>query len=261
MSAFHFTEKIKKTGEHIFRWQSNTMRLQLSEPFVTACDGGATAETTDDILYFYYTVKLQKRMTARKTGKKTWKTVAKRHVHDFPAILSLQESLSEFLAEDGNRREKTSTEGKREGNSKAQGQNSQPMPNNAQASVEGGEKRIGTHADGYREKDLEDGIKVREYDERTEVIRPGSDEAEWAHKKRTMECGGVSVVNDDYYTLTKHIIANEHDVQTYYAFFAGTSYDPQGYKEIEGIYVMCISEEDVKELKKMVDAFVAYAIS
>lgn len=98
MNNFKFNKVDNK-----FRWESNFMALEFSKPSIQGHSEFAHLESEEDIMYYYYTVKIFKKVTEW-TGNDEeiikWKLVGKRGTHDFPCILDLKWLVEHQLNDD-----------------------------------------------------------------------------------------------------------------------------------------------------------------
>lgn len=77
--------KFVKTNDNRFRWESNFMVLEYSEPSIQAFQDYLPVKDFNDIMYYYYTVKIFK-----KNNKSKEILVSERYVYDFPCITQLK---------------------------------------------------------------------------------------------------------------------------------------------------------------------------
>ena len=77
--------KFIKTEDNRFRWKSNFMVLEYSEPSIQAFQDYLPVKDFNDIMYYYYTVKIFK-----KNNKSKEILVSERYVYDFPCITQLK---------------------------------------------------------------------------------------------------------------------------------------------------------------------------
>lgn len=99
MSSFTF----KKTKKDRFILENNDIFFELSAPSIQAHNEFVPLKDSKDILYFYYTVEIYKRITIwdgedNEISKK--KFVTKRDVHDFPGIFEFIDMLKFQLDDD-----------------------------------------------------------------------------------------------------------------------------------------------------------------
>lgn len=76
--------KFYKTKKNKFRWEDDSVRLEFSNPSIQSHNEYLKIKNTEDIMYYYYDVKIFK----KRDGK--CELVCKRHTYDFPCILELQ---------------------------------------------------------------------------------------------------------------------------------------------------------------------------
>lgn len=77
--------KFIKTEDNRFRWESNFMILEYSEPSIQAFQEYLPVKDFKDIMYYYYTVKIFKKIDNSKEI-----LVSERDVYDFPCIDELK---------------------------------------------------------------------------------------------------------------------------------------------------------------------------
>ena len=77
--------KFIKTDDNRFRWESNFMVLEYSEPSIQAFQEYLPVKDFKDIMYYYYTVKIFKKIDNSKEI-----LVSERDVYDFPCIDELK---------------------------------------------------------------------------------------------------------------------------------------------------------------------------
>ena len=77
--------KFIKTDNNRFRWESNFMVLEYSEPSIQAFQEFLPVKDFNDIMYYYYTVKIFKKIDKSKEI-----LVSERYVYDFPCIDELK---------------------------------------------------------------------------------------------------------------------------------------------------------------------------
>lgn len=88
MSNFKF-KRIKNK----FRWESDFMVLEFSNPSIQGFASYANLEDEKGIMYYYYDVKIFKKLVDWDEDDNEivkWKLVSKRGTHDFPCILDLK---------------------------------------------------------------------------------------------------------------------------------------------------------------------------
>lgn len=98
MSNFKF-----KRVKNKFRWESDFMVLEFSEPSIQGISSFIKLESEKDIMYYYYTVKIFKKVAEWTDNDEEiikWKLVAKRHTHDFPNLLDLKYIIEYQLEDD-----------------------------------------------------------------------------------------------------------------------------------------------------------------
>ena len=76
--------KFYKTKKNKFRWEDDSVRLEFSNPSIQSHNEYLKIKNTEDIMYYYYDVKIFK----KRDGK--CELVCKRYTYDFPCILELQ---------------------------------------------------------------------------------------------------------------------------------------------------------------------------
>lgn len=85
-----------------FRWENNDIRLEFSNPSGQAHDEYAEITSINEIMYYYYDVKIYKHVVVsylddeNMTEVYRWKLVAERHTYDFPCIEQLK-GIIEYL--------------------------------------------------------------------------------------------------------------------------------------------------------------------
>ena len=105
MSGFKFVRKKNK-----FYWQNQMYRIEFSNPSGQAFDDYGTIKSVDDIMYFYYTMKVY-RKAYNYIEKKTpngveeieneyWKLIGSTHTHDFPCVQQLEQIITLLLDAD-----------------------------------------------------------------------------------------------------------------------------------------------------------------
>ena len=77
--------KFIKTDDDRFRWESDFMVLEYSEPSIQAFQEYLPVKDFKDIMYYYYTVKIFKKIDKSKEI-----LVSERYVYDFPCIDELK---------------------------------------------------------------------------------------------------------------------------------------------------------------------------
>lgn len=87
--------KYKKKNKKI-SWQNNELKVEFSCPTIQSHNEYKLIESSDDILYYYYDIKLFNKVITR-NGKKKWKLIYKKFVYDFPSILEFKDLLNFFL--------------------------------------------------------------------------------------------------------------------------------------------------------------------
>lgn len=90
-----------KREENKFTWQNDDIKLEISDPHITAHDDYANINSIDAIMYFYYTTKVFKKVyidwdEENDEEIRDWELVAERHSHDFPCILQFKYILDEI---------------------------------------------------------------------------------------------------------------------------------------------------------------------
>ena len=83
------SKKIKST------WIYDDVKVEFSEPSIQAWESVVHAETTKDILYYYYTMTVY-----RRNDKKKWKKEVVSYAWDFPALLCINGMAEELLKDD-----------------------------------------------------------------------------------------------------------------------------------------------------------------
>lgn len=83
------SKKIKST------WIYDDVKVEFSEPSIQAWESVVHAETTKDILYYYYTMTVY-----RRNDKKKWKKEFVSYAWDFPALLCINSMAEELLKDD-----------------------------------------------------------------------------------------------------------------------------------------------------------------
>lgn len=88
-----------KRVENRFRWESEDMVLEFSDPSIQGFSDYTKLESEKEIMYYYYTVKVFKKVIGWKILENDneddkevvrWKLVSKRRVFDFPTIKQLK---------------------------------------------------------------------------------------------------------------------------------------------------------------------------
>lgn len=95
MNGFRF-----KRVKNKFRWESDFMVLEFSNPSIQGFSDYIQLQDQKEIMYYYYTVKLFKKVSEWDDHDKEfikWRLVSKREVYDFPCIKELQWILDYFL--------------------------------------------------------------------------------------------------------------------------------------------------------------------
>ena len=77
--------KFIKTDDNRFRWESDFMVLEYSEPSIQAFQEYLPVKDFKDIMYYYYTVKIFKKIDKSKEI-----LISERYVYDFPCIEELK---------------------------------------------------------------------------------------------------------------------------------------------------------------------------
>jgi hypothetical protein len=99
MKGFKF-KRIKNK----FRWESNFMVLEFSNPSIQGFDDYTNLTSEKGIMYYYYTVKVFKKVVVDWDDNDNeitkWKLVGSRSTHDFPCILDLKWILDYQLNDD-----------------------------------------------------------------------------------------------------------------------------------------------------------------
>ncbi|NGU31166.1 hypothetical protein G6Z34_13835 [Clostridium perfringens] len=98
MSNFKF-----KRTKNRFRWESNFMALEFSNPSIQGFNDYEELNNSRQIMYYYYTIKLYKKFgTWDKNHNEMmdWKLVSKRRAYDFPCITELECILNLQLKDD-----------------------------------------------------------------------------------------------------------------------------------------------------------------
>jgi hypothetical protein len=94
--------KFKKVNNK-FRWESDFMVLEFSNPSIQGFSDYIQLEDEKGILYYYYIVKIIKKIVTWDDNDKKivkWKLVGSRWTHDFPMILDLKLILDYQLNDD-----------------------------------------------------------------------------------------------------------------------------------------------------------------
>ena len=102
MSGFKFVRKKNK-----FYWQNQMYRIEFSNPSGQAFDDYGTIKSVDDIMYFYYTMKVYRKAynyIEKKTSNgvedvknEYWKLIGSTHTHDFPCVQQLEQIIMLLL--------------------------------------------------------------------------------------------------------------------------------------------------------------------
>lgn len=88
MSNFEF-----KQVDDTFRWESDFLRLEFSNPSVQGFSDFTNLTDEKEILYYYYTVKIFKKIAdwdEEDNDVSEWELVSERFTHDFPMIRQLK---------------------------------------------------------------------------------------------------------------------------------------------------------------------------
>lgn len=84
--------KFKKVNNK-FRWENDFMVLEFSDPSIQGFSDYISLTSEKEIMYYYYTVKIFKKITEY-TGEGKWSTklelISERNTYDFPCILQLK---------------------------------------------------------------------------------------------------------------------------------------------------------------------------
>lgn len=87
MNGFKF-KKVKNK----FRWESDFMVLEFSKPSIQGFSDYTILEDEKEIMYYYYTVKIFKKVIKYNKNNESlkWELVGQRNTYDFPSILELK---------------------------------------------------------------------------------------------------------------------------------------------------------------------------
>ena len=85
-------EKIKNKVKSV--WKNGELKIVFSEPSIQAHGGVVFAESARDILYYYYTVEVFKKV------KSNWKKEFDVSTYDFPALLAAVKIIECILEDD-----------------------------------------------------------------------------------------------------------------------------------------------------------------
>lgn len=94
--------KFKRTRNR-FRWESDFMVLEYSNPSIQGFNDCEELDNSNQIMYYYYTVKLYKKFESWDKYENEiidWELVSKRGTHDFPCITELEYILKLQLEDD-----------------------------------------------------------------------------------------------------------------------------------------------------------------
>lgn len=92
-----------KRVKNKFRWESNFMVLEFSNPSIQGYDDFIMLEDENQIMYYYYEVKIYKKINDWDKNDNDiirWELVSKRCTHDFPNIICLKDILICQLEDD-----------------------------------------------------------------------------------------------------------------------------------------------------------------
>lgn len=98
MNRFRF-----KRTRNRFRWESEFMVLEFSNPSIQGFNSHIPLKSEKDIMYYYYTVSIYKKFETEDKNENEiiqWKLVSSRSTHDFPCITELKWILEEQLKDD-----------------------------------------------------------------------------------------------------------------------------------------------------------------
>lgn len=88
---------IKKNGKFIC--ESNNFKIEYSKPQIQGKDENSSILSVDDILYYYYYIKIFKSENKVINGKniRKWKLLSEKFIGDFPGVLAFQNMLNLIL--------------------------------------------------------------------------------------------------------------------------------------------------------------------
>lgn len=105
MGSFRFIRKKNK-----FYWQNQTYRVEFSNPSGQAFDDFGTIKNIDDIMYFYYQMKVYRKAYnyieketpngIEEVENEYWKLIGETHTHDFPCVQQLEQMILSMLDTD-----------------------------------------------------------------------------------------------------------------------------------------------------------------
>lgn len=81
-----------------FKWESKSLVLEFSEPSIQGFDDYIQMSDIDDVMYYYYTVKIFKK-TQDRNGNAKFVLIGKRRIHDFPCMKQLKYLLEHILSD------------------------------------------------------------------------------------------------------------------------------------------------------------------
>lgn len=85
-----------------YTWQNEDIKLSFENPSIQTQNECALISSTDEIMYYYYSVKIYKKITvdydeATDEPIRKWRLVANRDTYDFPSIFQLKWIIDEIL--------------------------------------------------------------------------------------------------------------------------------------------------------------------
>lgn len=89
-----------KRTRNKFRWESDFMALEFSDPSIQGFNSYIPLKGEKDIMYYYYIVRIYKKFETDDKDENEiiqWELVSSRGTHDFPSILELKWILEEQL--------------------------------------------------------------------------------------------------------------------------------------------------------------------
>lgn len=82
-----------KQADNAFRWESDFLALEFSHPSIQGFSDFIKLTSEKEILYYYYTVKIFKKVSAwddEDNEVSKWELISERSTHDFPTIVQLK---------------------------------------------------------------------------------------------------------------------------------------------------------------------------
>lgn len=88
-----------KNKNNKFIWESSSMILEFSNPSIQGYSSFLPLKNREDIMYYYYTVRIFKKVSNWNGKTKKVKLVGETTTHDFPVILELEFMLKNLIKE------------------------------------------------------------------------------------------------------------------------------------------------------------------